>query len=87
MDAPVRISPPSGVPSEPVAEIRCSQMFRKRAARALSFFSSMDPCPPRAIADADIRLMSGSETCESGRAITVSMRTKVRVSKGIFNTR
>ena len=41
MDAPVRISPPSGVPSEAVAEIRFSQVARKRAAHSLSFFSRL----------------------------------------------
>ena len=49
MDAPVRFSQPSGVPSEAVAEIRCSHVARKRA---LSFFPSIKPCPPKAIADA-----------------------------------
>ena len=58
MDAPVRLSPPSGVPSEAVVEIRCSHVARKRAARALSFFSSIEPCPPRAIADAAMRPVS-----------------------------
>ena len=62
MDAPVRISPPSGVPSEAVAEIRCSHVGRKEAARALSLFSSIEPYPLRAIADADMRLRSGSES-------------------------
>ena len=55
MDAPVRLSPPSGVPSEAVADIGCLHVARKRAARALSFFSSIEPCPPRAIADAAMR--------------------------------
>ena len=55
MDVPVRLSPPSIVPSEAVAEIRCSHVVRKRAARALSFFSFIEPYPPRDIADAAMR--------------------------------
>ena len=85
MDAPVRLSPPSGVPSEAVAEIRCSHAARKRAVRALSF-SSIKLCPPRAIADA-MRSRSSLESWESGRPIAVRIRTEVRVSKGISDTR
>ena len=55
IDAPVRLDPPSGVPSEAVADIRCSHVARKRAARALSYYSTIEPCPPRAIADAAMR--------------------------------
>jgi len=55
MNAPVRTSPPSGVPSEAVAEIRCSRVARKRAARALFGFVFGEPCPTRAMADAAMR--------------------------------
>lgn len=82
MNAHVRISPPSGIPSETVAEIRCSHVAGKRAARALSF-SSTEPCPPRAMVEA-VRPRSNSDFCELGRAITVRIRRDVRVSRGIF---
>ena len=86
MDAPVRLSQPSGVPSEAVAEIRCLHVTRKRASRALSF-SSIESCLPRAIADVTMRPRSGPESWESGRPIAVRIRTEVRVFKGISNTR
>ena len=87
MDASVHLTPPIGVPSAAVAEIICTHVTRKRATRALSFFSSIEPCPPSAIADATMRPRSGSESWESGRPITIRIRTEVRVSKGISDTR
>lgn len=39
------------------------------------------------MADAAMRLRSGSDICELGRTITVRIRMDVRVSRGISDTR
>ena len=81
MNAPVRTCPPSGVPSEAVAEIRYSRVARERDARALFIFFG-EPCQTRAMEDAAVRHRSGSD-CELDRTMTVRIRTDVRVPRDI----
>ena len=81
MNAPVRTSPSSGVSSEAVAEIKFSREARKRAARALFIFFG-EPCRTRAMENAAMRHRSGSD-CELDRAMTVRIRTDVRVPRDI----
>ena len=87
MYVPVRMSPPSRVPSEAVADMRCSHVARRRTARALSFFSSTEPWPLKAMTGVAMKPMSGYAFYELGRAMTVRIRADARMSRYIFVTR